>query len=214
MNEKTLNNLELLPFFSKTALLAFAPAETEALNQNIKRWTKNGLILRLKNGLYVTKTYVDRSMHDPAYLELVANKLVIPSYLSLEYVLQKYNLLTEATFAFTSVTLKSTRRYVNKLGSFYYHSIKTDLFFGFETKHYGKNVIYEASPAKALFDYLYLHEPNLDSEREIEELRINWTNIDKKQIKLFCDIVKKSGIKKIIAFLPKLEGLIRGHTIG
>src|SRR3989338_4480906 len=180
MNEKTINKLESLQFFTKSALLAFAPAKTEALNQNIKRWTRNGLILRLKNGLYVTKTYMDRSMHDVAYLELVANKLVIPSYLSLEYVLQKHNLLTEATFAFTSVALKSTRRFVNNLGSFYYHSVKADLFFGFETKHYGKNVIFEATPAKALFDYLYLHAPNLESEREIDELRINWANMEQR----------------------------------
>ena len=214
MNEKTLNNVELLPFFTKTALLAFESVKTEALNQNVKRWVKNGLILKLKNGLYVTKTYVDRSMHDPAYLELVANKLVIPSYLSLEYVLQKHNLLTEATFVFTSVTPKTTRRCMNKLCTFYYHSVKPDLYFGFEAKHYGKNSIYEASPAKALFDYLYLRTTHLDSEREIAELRINWTCIEEKQRKLFCDIVKKSGIKKMISFLPKLEGLIHGHVIG
>lgn len=214
MNEKTLNNLELLPFFTKTALLAFTPARPEALNQNVKRWTKSGLILRLKNGLYVTKTYVDRSMHDPAYLGLVANRLVIPSYLSLEYVLQKYNLLTEATFAVTSVTPKTTRRYMNTLGSFYYHSVKTDLFFGFETKQYGKNVIYEASPAKALFDYLYLHTTRLDSEKEIDELRINWASMEPKQRRLFCDIIKKSGIKKMTAFLPKWEGLAHGYIVG
>ena len=57
---------------------------------------------------------------------------------------------------------------MNKLGSFYYHSVKRDLFFGFETKRYGKNVIYEASLAKALFDYLYLRMTDLDSEKEIE----------------------------------------------
>ncbi|MDP2600829.1 MAG: hypothetical protein Q8P84_08890 [Deltaproteobacteria bacterium] len=135
-------------------------------------------------------------------------------YLSLEYVLQKYNLLTEATFAFTSITPKTTRRYTNALGAFYYHSVKKDLFFGFEPKHYGKNVIYEASLAKALFDYIYLRMTDLDSDKIIDELRLNWRNLKDKDLKLFYRITQKSGIKKMIRFLSKLEELTDGHTIG
>jgi len=39
-------------------------------------------------------------------------------------------------------------------------------------------------------------------------------NMKSKDLKLFCGITKKSGIKKMIAFLPKLEALTHGHTIG
>jgi hypothetical protein len=56
----------------------------------------------------------------------------MPSYLRLEYVLQKYSILSESVFAFTSITVKTGRTYRNDLGDFVYRNIKKDLFSGFD----------------------------------------------------------------------------------
>ena len=200
MKENILKTFESLPFFTKTALLTLERISENALNQNLKRWVKNGLIIRLKNGLYMSKTFRDRSLNSTGFVELIAGTLLFPSYVSLEYVLQKHHLLTEGTYTITSVTTKSGRRFNNSLGTFVYHTLTKDLYFGFEKKTFGKNIYFEARPAKALFDFLYLRLPSLDPEdwRSIEELRINWSFLTLESRQELGKIVKRSGIKKMM----------------
>ena len=207
MDRKILNNLESLPFFSKHAISAFETIRSRALYQNLQRWVDTGHILRLKNGLYVTKTFVDRFLHDGSYVELVANKLAAPSYLSLEYVLQKKGFLTEATFTITSVTLKTTRHYRNPLGSFEYHHLDERLYFGFAGRRYGQNIIYEASPMKALFDFFYLRCSDLDPQdlSTLESMRINWSQLNRASLNELCGIILKSGVKKMQKIIPMLQ---------
>lgn len=214
MRKDILKSLEFLPFFSAMALLTISSISRNSLNQNIKRWEKNGLIVRLKNGLYVTQTFLDRNLQDGNYIEFVANKLAMPSYLSLEYVLQKRGLLTEMTFPVTSVTLKGTRRFTNKLANFVYHSIKEDLYFGFEKKMFGRNAIFIATPAKALFDYLYLRRFAINEKdiSTLEELRINWQVLGKSDLAQFAGIVNKSGIKKMKGMLKTIKENFYGHS--
>lgn len=214
MNRKIIRNLETLPFFSKSALLSFEIIRPRALYQNLQRWVKGSHIIRLKNGLYVTKTYVDRFLHDGSYTELIANKLAIPSYLSLEYVLQKNGYLTEATFTVTSVTLKSTRRYKNRLGFFEYHHLDERLYFGFMQKRHGQNIIYEATPMKALFDFLYLKSSNMNIEdiSALESMRINWSQMNRSSLNELCGIILKSHVKKMQKIIPMLKVIYHGNT--
>lgn len=212
MNIKTLNPLELMPFFTKRALLSLEKIRDNALSQNLKRWIHAGKVLRLKNGLYVTKTFADRSAKEAAYIELLAGTLLSPSYLSLEYVLQKHNLLTEGTFTVTSVSIKSPRRFVNSFGTFTYKTVSPKYYFGFEQKRFGKNIYYEASPSKALFDLLYLKPAIIDPEdpSTIEELRINWSELSVKEFKNFCKLAEACGIRK----MQKTQAMIKKKFYG
>ncbi len=214
MNEKTLHSLETMPFFTKAALLTLERISDNALSQNLKRWVKNGRLLRLKNGLFVSKTFRDRTLNSPGYIELIANTLTSPSYVSLEYVLQRYSLLTEATYAVTSVTTKSSRRFGNAIGTFVYHTVSKNLYFGFEKKTFGKNIYFEASPAKALFDFLYLRLPNLDVKdfRAIEELRINWDLLSPEHFRELGDVVIRGGIQKMAAVFALVKKEFYGHA--
>ncbi len=214
MNKEILKQLEMLPFFSIPSLRVIEEINRKALYQNIERWVGTGAIIRLKNGLYVTKTYVDRFLHDKSYIELVANKLASPSYLSLEYVLQKMSLLTEATYPVTSITLKTTRRFENGLGLFEYRHLHPRLYFGFVQRRFGQNIICEATPAKALFDFLYLQLPRLDVKdpSSLDELRINWSELDKPSFGELRRILVKSGVKKLTALIPPLEEIYHGNA--
>lgn len=214
MNRKILNKLELLPFFTKSVFLSFEKIGSNALNQDIKRWTNEGVIIRLKNGLYVTKTFVDRSLKEAGYVELLAGVMLAPSYLSLEYVLQKHNLLTEGTFTITSVSTKSSRRFVSSLGTFTYKTVSPKFYFGFEQKRFGKNIYYEAKVSKALFDLIYLRSAGIDPRdpSTIDELRINWNELAPEEFNELCRMADDCGIRKIKAICGTIKEKFYGNT--
>ena len=169
-----------------------------ALSANIQRWIKNGKLIQLKKGLYVTKEYYQTIANNEAYYEFLANILKKPSYLSMEYVLQKYSMLTESVFAITSVTRKKTRIYQNRIGTFIYSNIKDELFTGFKITNKSGFEIKEASKAKALFDFLYLRLWRVSeiSREIIESYRFNLSEMQTEEYLEFESYVILSGLRK------------------
>lgn len=206
MKAKNLNQLAPLYFFTKESLRQLEKDEN-ALNFNLKYWLKKGIIIQLKRGVYSLKEKYDQERNKNLYLEYLANKLYEPSYLSLEYVMNKYSLLTEAVYNFTSVTLKSTKSLTNKLGTFRYYSLSPVLFFGFEINKFNSAPILIAQKPKAVFDFLYLRflKKVPINIKAIVELRINWENISKSE---FQKIVKYSQMAKSVR-LREAIGLIK-----
>lgn len=196
-----------IPCFSKQSLRLVYSGSENSLNERIKRAIKNNVIIQLKKGLYLTTIYLLKEPNKTALTEFVSSKLRFPSYVSLSYVLNKYNLLTEATYTITSITSKTTRLYTNSLGTFSYSNINSKLFTGFEKLSYGKNSYFIASPAKAMFDYLYLKN-NLSNDLQqelLEDLRINWDNFSKKDFKEFTKYVKLANNKKMTKICQILQ---------
>lgn len=195
------SKLEQLPYFNIQTASVLLGKKGLNLYRQIERLVRNGYLLRLKSGLYVTKTFVDRNLNNPSYNQQIANTLRFPSYLSLEYVLAQNGLIPEAINNYTSITLKSPRSYKNFLGTFAYTNIKESLYLGYS------NGI--ASKAKALFDYLYLKK-NLpvDYTQELSEgLRINWNNFSKKDLKdfrQFCFLAKSLKMNQIYKIMTTL----------
>ncbi|EKD55937.1 MAG: hypothetical protein ACD_58C00335G0005 [uncultured bacterium] len=208
MNTNLFKQFEDIPYFSKADLRLVYNYSENALNEQIKRALKNQIIIQLKKGLYTTTLYWLKEPNKDSFLEFIASRLRYPSYLSLEYILSKNNLLTEATYPITSITIKSGRSYQNSMASFNYSSIKEGLFTGFIEKKYLKNNYYAATPAKALFDWLYLKNnmsQNLKKEI-IEELRINWNNFSKsdfKEFKKYVNLSKNFKVAKIAKILKE-----------
>lgn len=206
MNQvKKLKALETLSYFDKNTLAQVIELSDNSLYSNIKRWLKNGLLIQLKKGCYVTRAYYDRLQDKESYLDFIGNKLREPSYLSLECVLQKYSILSEAVYAYTSITLKSKRIYTNQLGTFLYRNICEKLFTGYTIKSYGNFEIKEASKAKALFDYFYLRFYRIFSINKtlLKSLRLNLDEFTKKDFKEFLGYCKLSK-KQIFFDLAKL----------
>lgn len=206
MNQlKKLKNLENLSYFDKNTLSQYIELSDNSLYSNIKRWLNNNILIQLKKGLYVTSGYYNNLQNKESYIEFIANKLREPAYLSLEYVLQKYSILTESIYAYTSVTLKSRRIYTNKFGTFMYRKIKEELFTGYSIKEYAGFEIKEATKAKALFDYLYLKDyriPIID-KKLLNSYRLNLDEFTKKDFVEFSTYCKITGIKKFLS-LPAL----------
>ncbi len=164
------------------------------------RYAKSGKIIRLKKGLYTTQEYVDEIQKKgiyPYYLEFLSNILYPSAYLSLEYVLSQYNMITEFTTNFTSVSINKTKVFSNKLGKFFYHKIKKELFSGFEIYKEGNFTILKATKPKALFDFLYFRKNILLDENSIEELRLNLVNLTKKDIKELEEYIHIENSRKM-----------------
>ena len=198
--------LKQQPYFTKQNLGLALDKEGEDLNYWLKKLTKEKLLTPLKKGFYISSFYPDQSENYWFYL---ANVLRFPSYVSLESVLAKYGLIPEAVFAITSITLKSSRRYLAKPMTFIYQNIKRELFYGYRLMIFGNTglTVRIAYPFKALFDFLYLQKFNSRKNLKaylLEEGRINWEALVGTEKRNFAKIIQDSGSRKMKAILEIL----------
>jgi predicted transcriptional regulator of viral defense system len=187
-----------LPYFTIDDL-ASIETDRNYLKVLLSRYKIAGRLLRLKKGVYVLNDYLVKIPDDlkNAYNEFVANLLCAPSYLSLDFVLHQYGILTEAPANFTSISKDKTIGFSNPRGNFYYHKVKADLFCGFATAKNGDFEIRKATKAKAVFDYLYLRKNSLSAKSAVDELRLNISLLNAADKKDIADFAKIEGSKKM-----------------
>lgn len=136
---------------------------------NLVRWTKQGLIIRLRQGYYTFPEYGGKS----DYIWYFANRIYRPSYISLHTALSFYGMIPEAVIQISSVTSLKTASFSNAFGEYSYRSVKEELMFGYEHKPVTDSLtLLFALPEKAILDLLYLY-PFYNSEQEMEELRLD-----------------------------------------
>lgn len=136
---------------------------------NLTRWCRKGLLVKLRNQYYAFPEY--RQM--PDFSRYVANRIYMPSYISLHSALSFYGMIPEEVVQLTSVTTLKTAKFENAFGTFHYQNVKTPLFFGYEMKtmQNGRGLLF-ATPEKALLDLLYLN-PYYKTVHDMEELRLD-----------------------------------------
>ena len=149
--------------------------------------TREGLFLRLKNGLYMLKT-------DPLPEEEVANRLYRPSYISFEYALAAYNILPEMPYSVTSATTKPTRTFTVGTKTYSYFTIKTAAFAGYApTKRAGRTVLL-AEPEKALVDYLYF----VALGRKPMNDRLRTASLDKQKLAHYASLYQRASLDQLV----------------
>ena len=157
----------------------------------------------------MTRRFYEQHRQDGVFSAAVSAILLPQSYVSLEYILQEYNVLTEVTYPVTCVTTKNTRTVTNKLGTFWYRSIRPDLYSGFIIAEYLGIRYARATLAKALFDYLYLHPipaPYRAAKFDLaDELRLNLDEIDAPAQAEFAAFVESSSSRKMHEILANLR---------
>lgn len=144
--------------FIESSTYSLYTSNPDILRVQVNKWKQKRYLLELKKGLYV---FSQKYRKYPASRLLIANYLVYPSYISLEYALGFYDLIPEMVSVFTSITTKKTNRFRNEFGLFKYNSIKKSLFFGYEMKNIDNENIFIASPEKAILDYFYINGANI-----------------------------------------------------
>jgi len=174
---------------------------------NLSRWTKKGLIIRLRQGFYTFPEY----KHNRDFVLYFANRIYRPSYISIHSALSFYGIIPEAVLQITSVSSLKTRSFANEIGEYIYKSIKKEVMFGYDLKSItGGKAIHIASPEKALLDLLYLY-PEYNTLRQLSDLRLddNYLHEDfnKDIIKEFVKKFENKALEKRVQMLFIAYGL-------
>jgi predicted transcriptional regulator of viral defense system len=167
----------------------------------ITRLLRQGVIIRVKKGLYV---FGEAERRAPIHKEILANLIYGPSYVSLEYALQHHGLIPERVEAVTSVTVSRSREFTTPLGRFTYRAVPLAAFrSGVERVEVELGRAYLlAVPEKALADKLQADKAALRNQREIrtyleEDLRIDPAAIRSLRADLLRDHAERYRSRKI-----------------
>ncbi len=183
-------------------------SEYKSPNDKISELIKNEKLISVRRGLYITGSKMDLPSPEPF---LIANHLRGPSYVSLESALSYWNMIPERTYEISSVTIKTSKKYKNKVGRFSYQQLKTPYYsYGIKIiKSTPKQTILIASPEKALCDKIILTAKiNLRSIKQtktflMDDLRIDSEALSTLNIELMKLWIKNAPKKRSLEMLIK-----------
>ena len=133
-------------FNTKSVALLLNEKRDVSLTKRLNYYVKKGLLLNPRKGIYAKK--------NPNPEEL-AGLVFIPSYLSLEYVLQKAGVIFQYDSTITSVSYLS--REIEMCGmNFRYSQMKKEILYNLNGIECHENFSI-ATPERALLDMMYLH---------------------------------------------------------
>ncbi len=197
-----------LGVFETSLVLPFYSSQQQTQRQ-LSDWVRSGKLLQLRRGIYA---FPPPYVGEQPLQYVVANRLVRPSYISLQSALSYYGLIPEHVASVTSVTTGRPLTLRNEFGRFLYRHIKTDFFFGFRYWQVSQTQsAFIATPEKAILDLLYL-TPNSDDEAYIRELRLQ--NLDIIDIERLRQLTARANQPKLMRTLPHLLAVIQEETKG
>lgn len=163
---------------------------------NLTRWLKKGMLVRLKQGYYTFPEYKKR----PGFSYYFANRIYKPSYISLHTALSFYGIIPEAVIHITSVTSLKTAIFKNDFGEYSYKTVKNDLMFGYDLKQQPDDrTLKFAKPEKALLDLIYLY-PFYNTVQEMLALRLDedflHSDLDMNKMENFTTRFKNKAFEK------------------
>ena len=182
--------------FTREEIANLLKDEVSNVNVKISNMVKQGILIRLKKGVYIfSELYRDSSID----LIAVANRLYAPSYVSFDYALSFYGLIPERVYEVTSATLHAKKVFKTPIGRFSYRPIPIDAYaLGVDwiddSTNGGKFI---ATAEKALCDKIRgdkaigrLSQAKM-KEYLLYDLRIEWEELLKLDVSLIDEIAKK-----------------------
>lgn len=183
-------------FTSQEAKLIMLDQPSALTNLQLHQWEEQGELIRIKRGVYFF------SEAKPKAAE-IANVLYPPCYFSLEYALSNYGILAEATFNYTLITPRGTRRFATPAGIFHYHKIKREAFTGFD------ETTLMAEPEKAVVDYFYFRGSSFKMNKAFwEESRLEGGELNFKKIFRYAKLFDS---KRLIDLLLSFQNYAKSH---
>lgn len=149
-------------FNSKSIALLLNEKRDNSLTKKLNYYVQKGLLLNPRKGIYAKKRY------NP---EELAGLVFVPSYISLEYVLQKAGVIFQYDSTITSVSYLS--REIEMLGqTFRYRQIKGEILYNLDGIDRNDNINI-ATPERAVLDMMYLNaECYFDNLNVVDKKRI------------------------------------------
>lgn len=167
------------------------PKSKDQIQYFLESQTQQGLLVRLKKGLYALKT-------DPPSDEELANALYKPSYLSFEYAMAWYGIIPESPYNLTSATTNSTRLFTVRGKAYSYYTVKQESYTGYILDTSGGKRFQIAEPEKALADYLYF----VAIGKRFWNDRFNVSKLDKNKLKEYTSLFEREKVSELVEKLP------------
>jgi predicted transcriptional regulator of viral defense system len=187
-----------------TGLLLAGEANPREIRHQISRWRQAGKIYQLRRGLYCLAPPFQKVNPHPF---LVANRLLLASYVSLQSALAYYGMIPEHVPVTTSVTTVRPAQWETPLGNFDFRRIQVDFFDGYRLVDLGeKQRSFVATPEKALLDLIYL-ESGSDSFDYLAELRLG--NLNRLDWQLLEHLARKIEKPKLMRAITAIRELAR-----
>ncbi|MEA1953724.1 MAG: hypothetical protein U9O24_04985 [Campylobacterota bacterium] len=199
--------------FTHEELAHIFQSEVSNVNAKISYMVKQGILMRLKKGLYTFGTeYQDNSVDTI----LVANLLYTPSYVSFDYALSYYGLIPERVYEVTSATLHCKKVFETPIGRFSYRPIPIEAYalgvdWLYDDQNGGRFI---ATPEKALCDKIRgdrgIGRFNQTQMREylVHDLRIEWEalrELDTQLIEEIAKAYKSHNLKSLNGVIKRSE---------
>ncbi len=158
---------------------------------------RKGELIRVKKGMYLAG---DQWREGIVCLELWANKVYGPSYVSMEYALAFYGTIPEHVVEVTSVTTGRKKNFNTPIGRFSYSTLPLKLYqVGYTLQKIDANrSALIATKEKALADLFYFREYKIKTLEEMkkllfEDLRMEPSQIYEMEIPLLVRIRQANG---------------------
>lgn len=162
---------------------------------------KNKSIIRIRKGIYIFgPLYQKRTIS----LEILANIVYSPSYISLEYALSKYGLIPERVSTVTSICLNRSKIFQTSLAIFSYSKRSPSVYsLGLISTDIPQEGSYlMATPEKALVDFISQGK-GISGVEEMkdhlyENLRMEQSDLKKLNKKMLTEILKAYQMTNIL----------------
>lgn len=152
--------------------------------------TQNQLIQMVRRGVYYN---LQSARKENTSIEQIANALYYPSYISFEWALQYYGLISDRVQVVTSSTFLKNLSLSTANREFHYHHINKNKFSEGLVLQGDKNSFIIATPEKALADYVSIKAKNLviNKSQDILDFLIEDMRLD------FDELIKTIDLKNI-----------------
>lgn len=184
--------IEILPYLRK--LQVFSVRDLQIIDDKyssykVASWVKKSYIHTITRGYYI----LGETPKDNSIMQIIANSIYKPSYISLETVLHRYGIIPEYPFTITSISTKKTKKFDTDFWNYSYNTVKPDLFWWYDIQKNWKEKILIADLEKAIIDFLYLRK----QYKDIEDFR--WLRWNRQELKNRLDRDKLSTYARLVA---------------
>lgn len=181
--KKQINKIQK-SYFSFTDLRKISQLDDASLRVTASRLVDSGELTKLTKGFYCQ----DQNNVD---LQKFAMEIYKPSYLSFEWALGQYNILSQKSYALTLATTKRARQVELDNAIINYRHIQPGLFWGYTSRD-GYLI---AEPEKAFLDLAYL---SLNGYAKFDTEEMNLEILNKSKIKKYLKEIKSERLNKLI----------------
>jgi hypothetical protein len=202
---KTILEKVPVPVFTTLEISTLVPGSENSRYALVKRAIADGDIIHIKKGLYTLSPLYRKGILNPYS---VSHMILTLSYISLETALSNCGWIPEAVTTFTAVTSHTPTEFVTPIGHFTYEKVpQKTLFAGVERLQDGSgNIWFQATPLKALADYVYLHRCDwISSQPLVESLRIDEENLREITETDFFELEGNYTNRRVMRFLEGLK---------